>query len=188
MSEEPVRASGYELPTYPFVQPPELRGEAAQRYPVVIVGGGLTGLTAACDLAVRGVRSVLLDDDNTVGVRGASSRGMVYAQKTLEIMQRLGVYERMREKGVVWSVGRTMAGDEEVYSFDRGAETASCQPAFLNLQQFYLEWFLVDRIMALGLTDVARPCRRPRADFRRRRLAAGPGRPQGFPVNQEKVP
>ena len=74
---------GYELPVYPFVAPPELRGATRRRYPVAIVGGGLTGLTLACDLALRGIPAVLLDEDNTVGVRGAASRGICYAQKSL---------------------------------------------------------------------------------------------------------
>lgn len=156
MDQKPKNAvsGGYELPSYPFQLPPDLQAEKPRRYRVVIVGGGLTGLTAACDLAVRGIDSVLLDDDNTVGVRGASSRGMVYAQKTLEIMERLGIYERIREKGVTWSVGRTMSGGHEVYSFDRTGDNASMQAAFINLQQFYLEWYLVDRIEALGKTDI----------------------------------
>jgi 3-(3-hydroxy-phenyl)propionate hydroxylase len=154
----PLQTSGYELPTYPFVTPPELSGarneKAAQRYPVVIIGAGLCGLTAACDFASRGIRAVVLDDDDTIGVRGASSRGIVYAQKTLEIMDRLGLYERLREKGITWSVGKTLAGTEVVYEFDASAQSASKQPPFINIQQFYLEWFLVDRITEIGNTDL----------------------------------
>lgn len=149
-----MQARGYELPVYPFEPPPELATGDLQRYPVVIVGAGLCGLTAACDLAARGVRAVVLDDDDTVGVRGASSRGIVYAQKTLEIMDRLGLYERLREKGITWSVGKTLAGMEVVYEFDAAAQSASKQPPFINIQQFYLEWFLVDRIAELGNTDL----------------------------------
>ena len=129
-------------------------GPGTRRYPVVIIGAGLCGLTAACDLAARGIRAVVLDDDNTIGVRGASSRGIVYAQKTLEIMDRLGLYERVREKGITWSVGKTLAGHDVVYEFDAGSQSASRQPPFINLQQFYLEWFLVDRIMEIGHTDL----------------------------------
>lgn len=147
-------APPYELPEYPFTPPPELRGEAPQRYPIVIVGAGPAGLTLACDLAQRGVRAVLIDDDHTVGVRGASSRGICYAQKSLEIMDRLGIGERIVNKGVAWSFGRTFSGDEEVYSFNLQNQSVSRQPPFVNLQQFYIEWFLVDRIQALGLTDL----------------------------------
>ena len=107
-----ITTGDYELPVYPFVEPEELRGKLG-RHPVLIVGGGLTGLSAACALALRGIPAVLLDDDNTVGVRGASSRGICYAQKTLEIFKRLGIYERVAGKGVQWSVGRTFAGDDE---------------------------------------------------------------------------
>src|SRR2546423_53563 len=39
----------YELPVYPFVAPAELRGKIG-RHAVVVVGAGLAGLTAACDL------------------------------------------------------------------------------------------------------------------------------------------
>jgi 3-(3-hydroxy-phenyl)propionate hydroxylase len=144
----------YELPTYPFVPPPELSGGAPRRYPIVIVGGGLSGLALACDLATRGVESVLLDEDDTIGVRGASSRGIVYAQKTLEIFARLGTYPRVRERGITWSEGKTLAGTDVVYSFSMQDRSISEQPPFINLQQFYIEWFLVDRIGELGRCDL----------------------------------
>lgn len=155
MTAETFRfAPAYELPVYAFKTPPELMGAATARYPVVIVGAGPSGLALACDLAQRGVHSVLLDEDNTVGVRGASSRGICYAQKTLEILDCLGLAERAVDKGVAWSRGRTFSGADEVYSFNLQDASVSEQPAFINLQQFYLEWFLVDRIEELGLTDL----------------------------------
>jgi len=152
--DQPVWTGGYELPTYPFVPPPELAGGGRQRYPIVIAGGGLSGLTLGCDLAHRGVDCVLLDEDDTIGVRGAASRGIVYAQKTLEIFARLGTYDRVKEKGVTWSAGKTLVGNDVVYSFNLQRESASEQPPFINLQQFYIEWFLVDRIRALGHCDL----------------------------------
>ena len=148
-------APAYELPSWPFSAPPELGSGARHRHPVVIAGGGLAGLTLACDLAQRGVAVVLLDEDDTVGVRGASSRGICYAQKSLELFDRLGLYERIRAKGITWSVGRTFSGADEVYSFDLEDDSLSEQPPFINLQQFYLEWFLVERILALD-ADVIR--------------------------------
>ena len=154
MSEPAIHPGGYTLPEYAFAVPPEITEGRVGRYPVVIIGAGLSGLALACDLAERGVAALVLDDDNTIGVRGASSRGIVYAQKTLEMMDRLGIYERIRDKGVVWSVGKTLAGDEVVYEFDAGAASDSRQPPFINLQQFYLEWFMVDRIVELGRTDL----------------------------------
>jgi len=149
--------SGYVLPEYPFVAPPELASGEQTRYAVVIAGGGLAGLTLACALAQQGVRAVLLDEDNTVGVKGAASRGICYTQKSLEIFQRLGIYERIAAKGIQWSVGRTFAGQDEVYAFDLKQQSAyqlSTQPPFINIQQFYIEAFLVDRIRELGGVDL----------------------------------
>ena len=82
-SKDTSSYSAYELPTYGFVKPPELCGRQNEVYPVVIVGAGLSGLTLACRLAQLGVAAVVLDEDNTVGVKGASSRGICYTQQSL---------------------------------------------------------------------------------------------------------
>lgn len=154
MSETFRFAAPYELPAYPFEAPPDIGATGRRRYPVVIAGAGPSGLTLACDLALRGVRAVLLDDDDTVGVRGASSRGICQAQKSLEIFERLGICGRIVDKGITWSIGKTFSGDSQVYGFNLRSDSVSMQPPFVNLQQFYLEWFLVDRIAELGNTDV----------------------------------
>ncbi|HEY1226270.1 MAG TPA: FAD-dependent oxidoreductase [Ramlibacter sp.] len=148
-----TQGGGYQLPEYPFVEPAELREGRPGHHSVVIVGAGLAGLTLACALARYGVQAVVLDEDNTVGVKGASSRGICYTQKSLEIFHRLGIYERIARKGIQWSVGRTFAGRDEVYSFDLRQQSAyqlSSQPPFINIQQFYIEGFLVERIQELG--------------------------------------
>jgi 3-(3-hydroxy-phenyl)propionate hydroxylase len=152
-----TEGAGYVLPEYPFVEPPEVRDSETGHHPIVIVGGGLAGLTMACSLARYGVAAVLLDEDNTVGVKGASSRGICYTQKSLEIFHRLGVYERISTKGVQWSVGRTFAGKDEVYSFDLRQQSGyrlSSQPPFINIQQFYIEAYLVERIGELGHVEL----------------------------------
>jgi 3-(3-hydroxy-phenyl)propionate hydroxylase len=149
--------AGYALPVYPFVRPPELDSAEIKRHPIVIVGGGISGLTLACSLARQGVAAVLLDEDDTVGVKGASSRGICYTQKSLEIFERLGIYERIARKGIQWSVGRTFAGADEVYAFDLSQQASfnlSEQAPFINIQQFYIEGYLVERIQALGGIDL----------------------------------
>ncbi|MFD0668294.1 FAD-dependent oxidoreductase [Ramlibacter sp. MAHUQ-53] len=148
----------YRLPEFEFVPPPELApgagGQQRKRHSLVIVGAGLAGLTLAADLASRGVACTVLDEDNTVGVRGASSRGIAYMQKTLEIMARVGIYERIAAKGTRWSVGKVLSGPDVLYEFDFQPASVSLQPPFVNIQQFYLEWYLVDRLLELGLTDL----------------------------------
>ena len=155
-----TQGTGYKLPEFEFVPPPELAqhsNDALVRHPIVIVGGGLAGLTLACCMARLGVKAVLLDEDNTVGVKGASSRGICYTQKSLEIFHKLGIYEAIAAKGTQWSVGRTFAGDDEVYSFDlsqQGLNNLSAQPSFINIQQFYVEAFLAFRALELGHVDL----------------------------------
>jgi 3-(3-hydroxy-phenyl)propionate hydroxylase len=152
-----TRGSGYTLPEYPFEPPPELQAGEPGRHDIVIVGAGITGLTLACALARFGVAAIVLDEDNTVGVKGASSRGICYTQKSLEIFHRLGIYERIAARGTQWSVGRTFAGNDEIYSFDlrqQGAYSLSMQPPFINIQQFYIEGYLVERIRELGHVQV----------------------------------
>lgn len=150
--------TGYALPHYPFVPPAELSGGRVGHHRVVIVGAGISGLTLACGLAKLGVQAVLLDEDDTVGVKGASSRGICYTQKSLEIFQRYGIFERIAAKGIEWSVGRTFAGHDEVFSFDLKTQSSfnlSQQPAFINIQQFYIEGYLVERIAELNQTRPA---------------------------------
>jgi 3-(3-hydroxy-phenyl)propionate hydroxylase len=151
------QGSGYTLPVYEAVIPEAVHSGAVEHHQIVIVGGGLAGLTLACSLAQLGVACVLLDEDNSVGVKGASSRGICYTQKSLEIFDKLGIYERIKAKGIQWSVGRTFAGADEVYSFDLKAQgnfNLSEQPAFINIQQFYNEGFLVERIVELGVAQI----------------------------------
>jgi 3-(3-hydroxy-phenyl)propionate hydroxylase len=146
----------YTLPEYPFRAPPEMAGQQ-RPHPVVIVGAGLAGLTAACALAQLGIPTVLLDEDNTVGARGLSSRGVCYARKSLEIFDRLGIYRRMLGKGVRWTVGRTFDDDRQLLEFDLAREPCagvSRQPPFINLQQFYVEAFLIERATELGNVDL----------------------------------
>ena len=150
---EYAQGSAYALPRYPFVAPPELKTNRIGTHPVVIVGAGLSGLSLACGLAKLGVQAVLLDEDDTVGVKGASSRGICYTQKSLEIFQRYGIFDRIAEKGIQWSVGRTFAGADEVFNFDLKAQknfNVSRQPAYINIQQFYIEGYLVERIAELN--------------------------------------
>ena len=155
---ESASTRSYTLPEYPFVAPPELLNKQVQHHPIVIVGAGLSGLTLACKLAQLGIPAVLLDEDNSVGVKGASSRGICYTQQSLEIFKRLGIYDQVAAKGVAWHVGRTFAGHDEVFSFDlrdREAFSVSEQPPFINIQQFYIELYLVDRIQALNANGAA---------------------------------
>lgn len=143
----------YELPVYPYRAPPELGG-ARKRYPVIVVGAGLAGLTAALELGARGIETVVLDEDNTVGAQGLSSRGICYAKRSLEIFDRFGVAARIRAKGVTWNEGEVYRGTELLYRFNLQPEADQKFPAFVNLQQFYVEQYLVERLQQVAGVDL----------------------------------
>ena len=84
---------------------------APARHAVVVVGAGPVGLAAAVDLALRGVRVVLLDDSDRIG---EGSRGICWSKRTLEILDRLGLGERLVAQGVTWKFGKVFRGDELV--------------------------------------------------------------------------
>ena len=132
----------YSYEPFDYVTPPELTDGGSSRAPVIIVGAGPIGLAAAIDLATHGVASVVVDDNNVVSV---GSRAICWAKRSLEIFDRLGVGDRMLAKGVTWKLGRVFRGDEEVYSFDLLPEDGHKFPAFINLQQYYVEQYLVER-------------------------------------------
>jgi 3-(3-hydroxy-phenyl)propionate hydroxylase len=134
--------TAYAYTEQPFVRPPELDGGTTDA-PVAIVGAGPIGLAMAIDLAQRGVASVVLDDNNVVSV---GSRAICWAKRTLEIFDRLGVGERMLTRAHT----RGRSGDfstatSQVYAFDLLPEDGHKYPAFVNLQQYYVEEYLLDR-------------------------------------------
>ena len=141
----------YTWPRYAYRRAPELGEAATRRVPLVIVGAGPVGLSAAIDAALRGQQVILLDDDNTVSV---GSRGVCYAKRTLEIFDRLGIADRVLAKGVTWNVGRTFHGEREVFSFNLLPEAGHQRPGMVNLQQYHLEQYLVERAMELKKIDL----------------------------------
>ncbi len=132
---------------FPYTPPPGLTA-SEPRHPVIIVGAGPIGLALAVDLAQHGVRAVVVDDNNVVSI---GSRAICWAKRSLEILDRLGVGEACRAKGVTWKVGRTFHRDAEVFNFDLLPEADHKMPAFVNLQQYYVEDYLVTRAMELGV-------------------------------------
>jgi 3-(3-hydroxy-phenyl)propionate hydroxylase len=142
---------GFAYPRFEFRAPPELGAKTPARHPVAIIGAGPVGLSLAIDLATRGQACVVFDDDDTVSI---GSRGLCYAKRTLEIWDRLGCAAPMVDKGVTWQVGKVFFGERQVYAFDLLPEGGHRFPAFINLQQYHLENFLVARAQALANIDL----------------------------------
>ncbi len=121
------------------------------RHRVVVIGAGPVGLALAVDLAQRGVKVVVLDDSDRIG---DGSRAICFAKRTLEIFDRLGVGKTALAKGVQWQVGKVFHKDDLLYQFDLLPEPGHKMPAFINLQQYYVEKYLVDRVLQLDAVDL----------------------------------
>jgi 3-(3-hydroxy-phenyl)propionate hydroxylase len=121
------------------------------RHAVVVVGAGPVGLSLAIDLAQRGQRVLLLDNDQRLS---SGSRAICFAKRTLEIWDRLGVGDAMCAKGVQWNVGRVFFKDEPLYRFDLLPEPGHERPAFINLQQYYAEAYLAVRAAELPNIEI----------------------------------
>lgn len=162
----------YSYPKFAYRPPPGRGDGAPERRPVVVIGAGPVGLTCALDLAGHGVPVLVLDDDDTVSV---GSRAICWSKRTLEILDRLGVGQRLVEKGITWNTGRVFFRDRQLYAFDLLPEGGHRRPAFINLQQYYVEEYMVEACQA-----------RPEIDLRFRHKAVGLApRPDGATVTVE---
>ncbi|MCR9220876.1 MAG: FAD-dependent oxidoreductase [Alphaproteobacteria bacterium] len=126
----------FDYPEFVYRPSPDLTADPPARHPLVVVGAGPVGLAAALDLADKGHRVLVLDDDHTVSV---GSRAICWSKRTLEICDRLGLGEALLKNGVGWKRGRVFFQEKEVYSFDLAPEGGARMPAFINLQQYHFE-------------------------------------------------
>ena len=132
----------YNYPKFEYRIPPEIASGQTLKVPVVVVGAGPVGLGAALDLQLHDIPVLVLDEDDTVSI---GSRGVCYAKRALEILDRYGVGEAVCKKGVSWNVGRTFFREQEVYNFNLVPEPDHHRPGMVNLQQYYLEEYMATR-------------------------------------------
>jgi 3-(3-hydroxy-phenyl)propionate hydroxylase len=127
------------------------QGGAVQKHPVVIVGSGPSGLVTALELARHGVRSVVLTAELQVS---QGSRAIVFTRRSMEILQQVGVAQRMTENGLAWRFGNSFYRGQRVFRME--APHASDDRFFpmLNVQQQYLEEYLCDACEANPLVDL----------------------------------
>lgn len=140
----------FNYPYFPFIRPPEMNGHDIL-HPVAIAGGGPVGVTAALELARQGVPSVVLDDKATVN---DGSRAICLSRHSLEIFQRLSIDGPFTGKGLGWTSGRTYFRDQEIYRFEMpDSEQERYRPMY-NLQQQYIEQFLIDKAQESELIEL----------------------------------
>ena len=136
----------FETPIYPYARHADQDAASPARHTVVVVGAGPIGLGMAIDLAQMGVEVLVIDDNDKVSF---GSRAVCYAKRPLEILDRLGCGVPMVEKGVEWNLGKVFFDTRQVYEFNLLPEDGHKFPAFINLQQYYFEDYLVARVRGL---------------------------------------
>ncbi|KFG93012.1 FAD-dependent oxidoreductase [Burkholderia paludis] len=133
---------------YPFVaerHPPQRPacddGVDTHRHRVAIVGGGPVGLAVALGLANHGIRSVLIEADDSVC---HGSRAICVSRRSLEIVERLGALDDFLRVGLPWTGGRSFYRRDEVLHFTMPQDDNQKLPPMVNLAQYHIEQFLLD--------------------------------------------
>ncbi|MCE7002388.1 FAD-dependent monooxygenase [Kibdelosporangium philippinense] len=119
---------------------------------VLIAGAGPTGLTLACELAVRGVDVRVVDRaDRFFG----GSRADGIQPRTLEVFDDLGIIDQIVASGDLGTVIRAYQGDKVVWEGQMTAPTdptpAVPYPNTWFVPQFRTEEILRERLAALGV-------------------------------------
>ncbi len=127
--------------------------ETTEQKPIVIVGAGPVGLALALDLGRRGLPVTVLSKLDFIA---AGSKAICFSKRSLDIFDRLGVGDRILDKSVTWNVGKVFWGGdtEPVYQFDMLPVKNQKRPGFINIQQYYVEAFLLEAVEALPNVEI----------------------------------
>ena len=135
---------------YPHFAPPARDTGPEPRRPVVIVGAGPVGMTAALTLAHYGVRSLLLDRKDTFN---DGSRAICISRSSYYILERIGAVAPFLEKSLGWTKGRSFYRGQQILEFGMPDSADEKYRPMYNLEQQYIEEFLWDAVKASDLIE-----------------------------------
>lgn len=123
---------------------------AQGRKQVVIVGSGPAGMVTALELASHGVPSVVLSAELQFS---QGSRAIVFTRRSMEILQQVGVAERMTAGGLPWRFGNSFYRNQLCFRMEAPHDADDRFGPLLNVQQQYMEEYLHDACQANPLID-----------------------------------
>jgi len=136
-----------------YFKTPKYGVDEVKRHPFIIVGSGPIGLALALFMARKGHQVTIVTAFDFIP---AGSKGICYSKEALDIFDDLGIGERIVEKGVIWNVGKVFWGEssDPVYQFDMLPVKDQKNPGFVNIQQYYVEDYLVDALEAMDNVQI----------------------------------
>jgi 3-(3-hydroxy-phenyl)propionate hydroxylase len=114
---------------------------------VVVVGAGPVGMTLAGRLAQRGISTILVEQNERLS--GEGSKAICMQRETLEIWARLGIGERVAQRGVQWQTARTYFRGRKLFSVQLPGSPRDHFPPFVNINQTEVEEMLLRRVEEL---------------------------------------
>ncbi|GAB3365696.1 MULTISPECIES: FAD-dependent monooxygenase [Giesbergeria] len=123
---------------------------AQERKKVVIVGAGPSGMVTALELARHGVPCVVLNAELQFS---QGSRAIVFTRRSMEILQQVGVADRMTEGGLPWRFGNSYYRNQRCFRMEAPHDPDDRFFPMINVQQQYMEEYLHDACQAHGLID-----------------------------------
>ncbi len=136
--------------TYPHFTAPAAGAPRGSDAPVVIVGAGPVGMTAALTLAAEGVRSLLVEAKATFN---DGSRAICVSRSSFYILERIGALAPFLREALGWTTGRSFYRGQQILEFAMPDGPDERFRPMYNLQQQYIEAFLWQAVAANPLIE-----------------------------------
>ena len=121
-------------------------------HPVVVVGAGPVGLTAALAVRALGLPAVILEADPESRNR-PGSRAIFLHRESLEHLESIseGLGQELARNGLVWTTKKTYVGEDLVYERTYPPPDPTRLPHSTNLSQVAIEALLLDACKRAGV-------------------------------------
>ena len=121
-----------------------------ERKKVVIAGSGPAGMVTALELARHGVPCVVVTSELQFS---QGSRAICFTRRSREILQQVGVADRMTEGGLPWRFGNSYYRGQRVFRMEAPHDPDDRFFPIINVQQQFMEEYLHDACKANPLID-----------------------------------